>query len=168
MAIGFTVGAAFTTLVKSGVEDLIMPPAGLAFGRVDFTQQYWILKAGKDGGTQFETLEQAKAAGAITLNYGNFINNCIALLVVALLMFIAIRMVKRVEDRLEEQAGGEVKSPREPDQKKCGFCMSTIPQKAVRCPQCTTELLGFRERRDRKDAAFHEIGAAQEAVPPSG
>ena len=59
MAIGFTVGAAFTTVVKSGVEDLIMPPAGLAFGRVDFTQQYWILKAGKNGGTQFETLEQA-------------------------------------------------------------------------------------------------------------
>lgn len=161
MAIGFTVGAAFTTVVKSAVEDLVMPPVGMILGNVDFTQQFVVLQAGKDGKTAFETMAQAKAAGAITLNYGNFLNNCLALLIVAIFMFMVIKTMRRVENEMEEEAGGEEKKPDEPDSKKCGFCLATIPYKAVRCPQCTTELEGFRKRRDKPGVAGHEMGAAQ-------
>ena len=167
MAIGFTVGAAFTTVAKSAVEDLIMPLVGLLVGNVDFTQKFYVLQQGKDGASQFQTMAEAQEAGAITLNYGNFINNIIALLLVAIVMFLLIRTIRRAEARLEEAAHGEKVEEGEPEDKKCGYCMETIAFKAVRCPRCTTELMGFRARRDKADAAPHELGAAAEAVAPN-
>lgn len=164
MAIGFTVGAAFTTVAKSAVEDLIMPVVGLLVGRVDFTQKFYVLQPGKDGATQFKTVAEAQEAGAITINYGNFVNNIIALVLVAIVMFLIIRAMRRAEKRLEEDAHGEAVEDGEPADKKCGFCMETIAFKAVRCPRCTTELAGFRERRDKAHAAYHELGAASEAA----
>ncbi|MEQ9501010.1 MAG: large conductance mechanosensitive channel protein MscL [Deltaproteobacteria bacterium] len=166
LAIGFTVGAAFTTVVKSAVEDLVMPPVGLLVGEVDFTQQFWVLAPGKNGEAAFETMAQAKAAGAVTLNYGNFINNCIALLVVALVMFAVVKFIRRVEKQMEEEAGGEAQAPEEPANKKCPFCLETIAFKAVRCPECTSELDGFRARRDKPGVALNEMGAAADQSSP--
>lgn len=142
LAIGFTVGAAFTTVVKSLVTDIIMPPIGLATGNADFADQFVVLKApeGKpipEAG--YQTLKAAQEAGAVTLNYGNFLNNCIALLIVAFAMFLIIRAVKKVDDQLDD-AFNEDKPPEEPTEKKCEFCRSTIPFRATRCPQCTSQL----------------------------
>ncbi len=163
LAIGFTVGAAFTTVVKSAVEDLVMPPVGLLVGNVDFTQRFIVLRPGNDGQTVFDTVAQAKAAGAVTLNYGSFINHCIALMVVALVMFLVVRLIQRLERQMEVEAGGETSAPEEPVNKKCPFCLETIAFKAVRCPSCTSELEGFRARRDKPGVALNEMGAATRA-----
>lgn len=142
LAIGFTVGAAFTTVAKSIVTDIIMPPVGLLLGRVDFEDLFWVLKAGEEPGP-YPTIEVAQTAGAVTLNYGRFGNNVLALVLVAIVMFMIIRAVNRVEDLMEEEAGGGKPTPDEPSNKKCPYCRTQIPYRAVRCPQCTTELQGF-------------------------
>ncbi|NNF07665.1 MAG: large conductance mechanosensitive channel protein MscL [Candidatus Eisenbacteria bacterium] len=139
MAIGFTVGAAFTTVAKSLVNDVIMPVVGLAIGRVDFEDLFWVLDAGT-GTPPYTTVEQAQKAGAVTLNYGVFINNLIALLLVALVMFLVIRSMNRIQDEFEDDEGTNDDAPKEPDNKKCKFCRSTIHFRAVRCPHCTSEL----------------------------
>lgn len=162
MAVGFTVGAAFTTVVKSAVDDLVMPVVGLATGRVDFSQKFLVLLPG-DPAPPYTTRELADQAGAITLNYGNFINSCFSLFVVALFLFFVVRAINRIDDLMEEEAGAQAQEPDEPKHKKCPFCMATIAYKAVRCEKCTTELEGFRARRDAKPAARSEIGAGTSA-----
>jgi large conductance mechanosensitive channel len=147
LAIGFTVGAAFTTVARSLVDDVIMPVVGLVIGRVDFENFFVVLDAG--GGTQpFRTLEQARAAGAVTLNYGIFVNNMVTLLIVGAVMFFLIRAMNRMQDRLVDEEGADDHAPEEPDSKKCVYCRSTIPYRAVRCPQCTSELPRAREMED--------------------
>lgn len=142
LAIGFTVGAAFTTVVKSLVNDIIMPPVGLITGGKDFSDLYFILKmpdgaAVPEGG--FNSLEDAQAAGAVTIDYGEFFNACFSLLIIALAMFIIIRVVNRLDEELDE-VFGEPPPEDEPSDKKCDYCRSTIPFRATRCPQCTSEL----------------------------
>jgi large conductance mechanosensitive channel len=139
LAIGFTVGAAFTTAVRSMVEDLIMPAVGVVLGDVDFGDLFLVLDPGTGPGG-YRTLAQAEAAGAVTLNYGLFLNSAIALLLVALVMFAIIRAVNRLLDRLEDDRGRDDDAPEEPDNKKCMFCRSTIHYRAVRCPYCTSAL----------------------------
>lgn len=139
LAIGFTVGAAFSTIVKSLVDDVIMPPIGLLMGQVDFTDLYFTIKQGSEELAANATLEQAKAAGAVTINYGIFINNVIALLIVAAAMFAIIRFVNSLDERLERQFAGK-KAPGEPADKKCPHCLSTIPYRATRCGHCTSQL----------------------------
>lgn len=142
LAIGFTVGAAFTTVAKSIVNDIIMPPVGLMLGRVDFKDLFWVLRPGEALGP-YPTIEQAQEAGAVTLNYGLFINNVLALLIVALAMFIIVRMVNRLDEAMDEALDNEKPPPEEPANKKCPYCRSQIPFKAVRCPECTSKLEGF-------------------------
>ncbi|MCC9602538.1 large conductance mechanosensitive channel protein MscL [Stieleria sp. JC731] len=138
LAIGFTVGAAFTTVVKSLVSDVIMPPIGLVTGNADFSDLFIVLKGEiPEGG--FATLADAQAAGAVTLNYGMFLNNCLSLLIVAVAMFIIIRAANRLDEELDERFG-DPPAPEEPSDKKCEFCRSTIPYRATRCPQCTSQL----------------------------
>lgn len=143
LAVGFTVGAAFTTVVKSLVNDIIMPPIGLLTGNADFADHFWVLDVPEgvtvpaDG---FQTLQAAQEAGAVTINYGIFLNNCLALLIVAMAMFITIRAVNRLDEQLDEVLGGEAPPTGEPSDKKCEFCRSTIPFRATRCPQCTSQL----------------------------
>ncbi|MCO8122225.1 large conductance mechanosensitive channel protein MscL [Stieleria sp. TO1_6] len=142
LAIGFTVGAAFTTVVKSLVNDIIMPPIGWLTGNADFSDLFWILNL-PDGTTVpeggFPTLKAAQEAGAITINYGQFFNSCLSLLIVALAMFFIIRVVNRVDEQLDEAFGS--KPPEgEPADKKCDFCRTTIAYRATRCPNCTSEL----------------------------
>lgn len=140
MAVGFTVGAAFTTVAKSLVDDIIMPPIGLLVGNVDFKDLFWILKSGADGAATYATIDEAQRAGAVTLNYGRFINNALALLIVAVVIFIVIRLMNRAEETLEQISGEKSPQPDEPAHKKCPFCRSTIAFRAMRCPQCTSHL----------------------------
>ena len=139
MAIGFTVGAAFTTIAKSLVSDIIMPPIGLLLGRSDFADMFVLLKAGEKSPPPYATLAAAQEAGAVTLNYGLFGNALLAFLLVTVAMFIIIRIMNRAEATLESRFG-EPPAPGEPDNKKCSYCRSTIPYKAIRCPHCTSHL----------------------------
>jgi len=139
LAIGFTVGAAFTTIARSLVSDIIMPPIGYLLGRSDFADFFLLLRAGEFSPPPYATLADAQAAGAVTVNYGIFFNNCLAFVLVTVAMSLVIRFINRVEDRLEAFAG-EPPQPGEPTDKKCPFCRTTIPFKACRCPNCTSHL----------------------------
>jgi large conductance mechanosensitive channel len=132
MAVGIIVGAAFGTIVKSLVDDVIMPPIGLLLGGVDFTSFFALLKAGSPAGP-YASLADAQAAGAVTINYGVFINGVISFLIVAFVMFLLIRSVNQLQK--EEEAPSA-----EPTTKECPYCLSTIPIKATRCAHCTSEL----------------------------
>ena len=130
MAVGIIIGAAFVAIVKSLVDDVIMPPIGLLLGNVDFTNFFAVLKAGKAPGP-YETLAQAKAAGAVTVNYGIFLNTLISFLVVAFCVFMLVKNVNRMR---KEPA------PAEPTTKECPYCLSEIPVLAVKCPHCTADI----------------------------
>jgi large conductance mechanosensitive channel len=133
MAVGIIIGAAFGTIVKSLVADVIMPPIGLALGNVDFANLFIILKHGAEMAGPYASLADAQAAGAVTLNYGTFINTIISFIIVAFAVFMLIRNINKLK-RKEEAP------PPEPTTKECPLCFSTIPVKAVRCPMCTSEL----------------------------
>ena len=143
LAVGFTVGAAFTTIARSLVDDIIMPVVGLIVGRVEFKDLFWMLKAGPQQSPPYTTLADAQAAGAVTVNYGVFINNVLAFVIVTLVMFFLIRLANHIERELEEGFGTAEDTI--PTHKKCPFCLSTIPRKATRCPQCTSELQPIEE-----------------------
>jgi large conductance mechanosensitive channel len=132
MAVGIIIGAAFGTIVKSLVSDIIMPPIGLLLGNVDFANLFIVLKQGAQAGP-FATLADANAAGAVTMNYGVFINTIISFIIVAYAVFLLIRTLNRLK-RKEEAP------PVAPTTKECPFCLSVVPLKAVRCPHCTSEL----------------------------
>jgi len=132
MAVGIIIGAAFGTIVKSLVADILMPPIGLLLGNVDFTNLFIVLKSGAEMGP-YATLADANAAGAVTLNYGVFINTIISFIIVAFAIFILIRNLNRMKKK-------EVAAPAEPTTKSCPFCFTEIPIKATRCPHCTSEL----------------------------
>lgn len=139
LAVGFTVGAAFTGIARSLVNDILMPPVGLLLGRSDFSDLFVLLRAGEPP-PPYATLAEAQEAGAVTLNLGLFVNSVIAFLLVALAMFLVIRGMNRIERELERDSGAGEAVPEEPDNKKCPHCLTTIPYKATRCPQCTSEL----------------------------
>lgn len=139
LAVGFTVGAAFTTVAKSVVGDLVMPVVGLAIGRVDFKDLFVVLRPGASG-DQFPTVDAAQQDGAVTLNYGLFINNVIALLFVGLVVFLIVRLINRIHDGYKDDDGKDDARPAEPDNKKCRYCRSTIHYRATRCPCCTAKL----------------------------
>jgi large conductance mechanosensitive channel len=132
MAVGIVIGAAFGTIVTSLVNDVIMPPIGLLLGGVDFSNLFVLLKAGSPA-PPYASLADAQAAGAVTINYGLFINAVISFLIVAFVIFLLIRSINRM--RREEEA-----PPPEPTTKECPYCLSTIPIKATRCAYCTSEL----------------------------
>jgi large conductance mechanosensitive channel len=132
MAVGIIIGAAFGTIVTSLVNDVIMPPIGLLLGGVDFSDLFILLKAGSPA-APYASLADAQAAGAVTINYGVFINAVISFLIVAFVIFLLIRSINRL--RREEEA-----PPPEPTTKECPYCLSTIPIKATRCAHCTSEL----------------------------
>jgi len=132
MAVGIIIGSAFSTIVRSLVDDILMPPIGLLFGNVDLTNYFAILKAGSPAGP-YETVAAAQEAGAVTINYGIFINAIITFLIVAFAMFLIIRGINRLEKKEEAP-------PEEPTTKECPHCAITIPIKATRCPHCTSEL----------------------------
>ncbi len=133
MAIGIIIGAAFGTIVTSIVSDIIMPPIGLALGNVDFANLFILLKEGAKAAGPYASLASAKAAGAVTINYGAFINTLISFIIVAFVVFMLVRSINRL--RREKEA-----PPAEPTTKGCPYCLSTVPIKATRCAFCTSEL----------------------------
>ncbi len=132
MAVGIIIGGAFGTIVKSLVDDILMPPLGLLMGGVDFSNFFFILKDGATHGP-YASLGAAKAAGAVSVNYGMFLNSVISFLIVAFAVFMLIRTINAMH--LREQA-----APPPPTSKECPFCASTISVKASRCPNCTSQL----------------------------
>lgn len=140
LAVGFTVGAAFVTIVKSLVNDIIMPPVGLLLRKADFADLYVVLREGPKTDGPYATLADAQAAGAVTVNYGAFLNNLVAFLLVALTMFAIVRVINRVDEKLEVEFGREKPQPGKPTEKKCPYCLSTIPFMATRCPACTSQI----------------------------
>ena len=132
MAVGIIIGAAFGTIVKSLVADIIMPPIGLLLGNVDFSNLFIVLKQGATAGP-FATIAEAQKAGAVTINYGMFVNTVISFLIVAFAVFLLIRALNKLQR--EEEA-----PPEEPTTKECPHCLSTIPIKATRCGHCTSEV----------------------------
>lgn len=135
MAVGIVIGAAFGTIVKSFVADVIMPPIGLALGNVDFSNLFIVLKDGAAGAATFATIAEAQAAGAVTLNYGQFINTVISFLIIAFAIFIVIKQMNKLKK--EEPA-----PVAEPTTKDCPHCFTTISIKATKCPNCTSSLQG--------------------------
>jgi large conductance mechanosensitive channel len=131
LAVGIIIGGAFGTIVKSLVDDVIMPPVGLALGNVDFANLLYVLQPGPKGPPPYATLAEAQAAGAVTINYGQFINNVITFIIVAFAVFLVVRAANRLKP--QEAAAA-------PATKDCPHCRMAIPVGATRCPHCTTEL----------------------------
>ena len=131
LAVGIIIGAAFGTIVKSLVDDVIMPPVGLALGNVDFSNLFLLLKEGAKAAPPYASLADAKAAGAVTINYGQFINNIVTFIIVA----FAIYLVVRAANRLRPPEAAEA-----PNTRDCPYCRMPIPVAATRCPQCTSDL----------------------------
>jgi large conductance mechanosensitive channel len=127
MAIGIIIGAAFGKIVSSLVNDLLMPPLGMLMGQVNFASLFVPLD-----GSDHPSLEVAKEAGAPTLNYGVFLQSVLDFVLVALAIFVIIRQVNRFKK--------PVAAPEAPATKECSFCASSIPARAVRCPNCTSQL----------------------------
>jgi large conductance mechanosensitive channel len=123
LAVGVIIGAAFGKVVTSVVNDLIMPPIGMALGRVNFTNLFIALN-----GATYASLEDAKKAGAPTLNYGVFLNTCLEFLIVAFAVFLLVKQVNRL------------KGPPIVDTRDCPFCMTKMALTATRCPACTSQV----------------------------
>jgi len=126
MAVGIIIGAAFGTVVKSLVDDVVMPPIGLLLGKVDFSSLFINLS-----GQEFTSLAEAKKAGAAVIGYGAFLNNVLSFLIVALAVFLLVKAMNRLRRQQAEAA---------PETKDCPHCLSTVPLAATRCGHCTSEL----------------------------
>lgn len=133
MAIGIIIGGAFGPIVGSMVNDILMPPIGMALGNVDFSNLFVLIKEGGKAAAPYASLADAKAAGAVTINYGLFINSIISFIIVAFCVFLLVKTMNRLKRE-------EAVSPAEPTTRDCPFCCSAIPLQASRCPQCTSEV----------------------------
>ncbi len=141
LAIGVIIGAAFGAVVNSVVNNLLMPPIGLVVGNVNFQDLFVVLKAGEMALPDGATLEMAREAGAVTLNYGLFITDLISFLIIALCVFFIVRGFQSLEDKIQKKAKGkEVEAADSPTEKACPFCLKIIAVDATRCPFCTSHL----------------------------
>lgn len=130
MAVGIMIGAAFSSVVKSIVDDLIMPPISLITGGLDFADKFLVLRTGTPAGP-YASLAQARGAGATVVAYGRFINGIVSLLIIAFVLFLLVRWVNRLR---------RPDTPPAPTTKSCDYCRSVIDVNATRCPNCTSEL----------------------------
>jgi len=133
MAVGIIIGGAFSAIVKSLVDDVLMPPLGLLLGGVDVANFFVVLKEGTKQPGPYAALAEAKAAGAVTLNYGLLVNTVISFLLVAFAVFLLIKGINSTRRQAEAPAPA-------PTTKDCPYCTTAIPIKATRCPQCTSQL----------------------------
>jgi large conductance mechanosensitive channel len=131
LAVGVIIGAAFGAIVKSLVDDVLMPPLGLVTGGIDFANKFIVLKEGAKAAAPYASIGEAKAAGAVTLNYGLFVNQTVSFLIIAACVFVIVRMVARLQGPAPAAA---------PSTKGCSFCATQIPVAAKRCPNCTSQL----------------------------
>ena len=133
LAVGVVIGAAFGAVVTSFTNDILMPPIGLLLGSVDFANIFVVLKAGDPAGP-YNTLAAAQEAGAVTMNFGLFVNVIITFLITGFALFLIIKAANRL------QPEGEEAPPPAPTTKQCPYCFTEIPIPATRCPHCTSEL----------------------------
>jgi large conductance mechanosensitive channel len=131
LAVAVVIAGAFGVIVKSAVDDIIMPPIGLLLGGFDFSNFFVLLKPGPKAPAPYASLADAKAAGAVTLNYGIFLNDVITFLIVALAVFIVVRLVSKLYAK---------PAPAAPNTKPCQYCTLPIPLAATRCPNCTAQV----------------------------
>lgn len=129
MAVGIIIGAAFGAIVQSLVADVIMPPIGLILGNVDFSNLFVVLKEGA-AVAPYASLAEAQKAGAVTINYGKFLNAVVGFVIVAFAVFMLVRAINQLKRK--EQAA--------PTTKECPQCFSTISIRAKRCPNCTSQI----------------------------
>jgi len=127
LAVGVIIGTAFGKIISSLVNDIIMPPIGLLLGKVDFSNLFATLS-----GDSYKTLQEAQNAGAVTINYGVFLNNVVEFIIIAFTLFLVIRQINRLSKTKP--------APTEPTTKLCPHCCTEIPIKASRCPHCTSNL----------------------------
>ena len=132
MAVGIIIGAAFGTIITSLVSDILMPPIGLLFGGVDFSNLFVTIKQGATAGP-FASLTEAQQAGAVTINYGVFVNKIVSFIIIAFAIFMVVKGMNSLKKKEEA-------SPAAPATKDCSFCFTAIPVKATRCPHCTSEV----------------------------
>lgn len=133
MAVGIIIGVAFGAIVKSLVDGVIMPPIGLLLGNVDFANLFLVLKDGPELAAPYASLIEAQTAGAVTVDYGVFVNNVVNFLIVAFAVFLLIRSMNRLKRKEEAPAPA-------PTNRECPFCLSAIPIRASRCPFCTSQV----------------------------
>ena len=133
MAVGIIIGAAFGKIVDSLVKDVIMPPIGFMLGKVDFTNLYFTIHP---LGEKYDSLDAASSAGAVTINYGLFINTIISFLIVACAIFAIVKVVNTIKDRAKKEEEAVAAAT----EKECPHCCTQIPINAKRCPNCTSEL----------------------------
>lgn len=134
LAVGIIIGAAFTSVVQSLVDDIIMPPIGMLIGNLNFANLMLVLRQGNPPGP-YLTPEAAEAAGAVAITYGAFINALVSFLLTALAVFLLVRAINRMYVQKKEEA-----AEAEAVVKECPFCYKEIPVQAVRCPFCTSQL----------------------------
>jgi len=134
MAVGIIIGASFSTIVNSLVNDILMPPLGWLLGGVDFENFYLTVKPGNPIGP-YASLTDAQSANAVTVNYGVFINAIISFLIVALAMFLLIRAINRLQEGSKKDQHAAAPSARD-----CPYCFTSISIQATRCPNCTSNL----------------------------
>jgi len=132
MAVGIVIGAAFGKIISSMVSDMLMPPIGLLLGGVDFSNLYVVLKEGGKAGP-YLALADAQAAGAVTLNYGLFLNQIVSFTIVAFALFMVIKGMNALKREKPAPAAA-------PTTKDCPQCATTIPIAAKRCPNCTSQI----------------------------
>lgn len=136
MAVGIIIGAAFSNIVNSMVKDIVMPPLGWMMGKVDFTNLYLTLPNSDGQIISYPSLDAAKAAGAVTINYGVFINTLISFILVAFSVFLLVKAINKLRALTEKQEAKE----EEVTTKSCPRCYSTININATKCPCCTSEI----------------------------
>jgi large conductance mechanosensitive channel len=130
LAIGIVIGVAFGAIVNSLVADIIMPPIGLLLGNADLTNLYVLLKDGTKVPGPYSSLATAKSAGAVTWNYGAFINTIVTFIIVALAVFFVVKAINKARRNRAEAA----------PTKDCPYCCTAVPEQATRCPACTSTL----------------------------
>jgi len=140
LAVGIVIGAAFGAIVTSFVKDILMPPIGLLLGGVDFANMFAVLKEGTKLAGPYSSLAAAQSAGAVTINYGVFINAFISFLIVAAaIFFLVVRPLNQMAARQKAKEAAAAPAA-VPTTKDCPYCATSIPVKAQRCPNCTSEL----------------------------
>lgn len=148
LAVGVIIGGAFGKIVDSLVKDVIMPPIGIAMGKVDFANLMILLKEGDKAPAPYPTLAKAQEAGAVAIGYGQFLNTVISFLIIGFVLFMIIRSVNKLMPP----------PPPADDKRDCPKCYSSIMKKATRCPNCTSEVeavvaLGREDARHRREDA---------------
>jgi large conductance mechanosensitive channel len=138
LAVGVIIGAAFGKIVTTLVEGILMPPMGLILGQVDFSSLFFVLDSSKGIPA---SLADAKAKGTPVITYGQFINDVITFLIVALAVFVLVKQVNRIKSAVDRSAAAQG-----PTTKECPYCVSAVSIKATRCPNCTSDLAGAAAR----------------------